>query len=64
MTRLKECDLETRRQELEENTTDEWTLRYYNGMCHLTSNGCIIAVGTKRQVYDAMYYILVGLRAR
>ena len=64
MTRIKECDLETMRQNLEEITNSEWILRYYNAMAHLMCNSSTIATGTKRQVYDAMYYILVGLHAR
>ena len=65
MTRLTKKDLESKLTVLNHYSVYSWEIIYFNGYTHLyrdlgqgRTNVC---TGSMRDVYDAMYFILVGM---
>ena len=65
MARLTKKDLESRLTVLNLYSVYSWSIKYFNGYTHLyrdLGHGlCHICTGSMRDVYDAMYFILVGM---
>ena len=65
MTRLTKKDVDTRLSILNQYSVYSWHIEYFNGYAHLYRDlGCgrvHVCTGSTRDVYDAMYFILVGM---
>lgn len=65
MTRLTKKDLESRLTVLNHYSVYSWSIKYFNRYTHLykdLGHGLVhVCTGSKREVYDAMYFILVGM---
>lgn len=65
MTRVTMKDLDTRLDVLNHYSVYSWHIEYFNGYTHLYRDlGHVrahICTGSKRDVYVAMYFILVGM---
>ena len=65
MTRLTKKDVESRLAVLNSYSVYRWDIKYFNGYAHLyrdLGHGREhVCTGSTRAVYDAMYFILVGM---
>lgn len=65
MTRLTKKDVDTRLSILNHYSVYTWHIENFNGYVHLYKDlgkGRVhVCTGSKREVYDAMYFILVGM---
>lgn len=65
MTRLTKKDVNTRLSILNHYSVYTWHIEYFKGYVHLYKDlgkGRVhVCTGSKREVYNAMYFILVGM---